>query len=556
MFVATEGTLAFPPASRQQTVNLLLIDDSIPEFARNFSVALSILSPTEARLGISILTLRLAESDYPYGLISLTGVAVLAPELDFPNPVSVLVARDFGRSGEVSVEWQVASCLLCPVTAPCRSCPSGTIAQQLAPTQGIVTFADGQRNASIVISTLPDTDPEMEMRFTLALSGASPATIGPDGGATDGHALVVPANDDAYGAFEILVASAVADDSSRRTARIFETANARVPLEVHRRGGALGPATVDWRVHHVTTSSAANQQPVADVLVTNGTLFFGTGVELGSLSIPIGNDDVPEIDEQFIVELFRSTGGATIVTPNVTITILENDDARGVIGFSASAITSFANEDHGVAHMLLERQRGLFGSVSAYWEVTSGDPSGDLQALNGTTIFAAHIASANLSIPLRDDAEPETAESFVVQLQEARGGARLGSRTIAVLTIRGSDDPHGVFQFSESTYEVIEPEMGTSIAVVDVERIGGALGAVAVRVEVRGKERRGGGGVGWRGEILKGQVPHTHDATRFPLSSLISARERAMRPQARISVWHRPHLRSNSQRTSAVPALT
>jgi hypothetical protein len=506
VFVATEGTLTFPPASRQQTVNLLLKDDSIPELARNFSVTLSILSPLEARLGISILTLRLAESDYPFGLISLTGVAVLAPELDSPNPVSLIVARDFGRSGEISVGWQVASCLLCPVAAPCRSCPSGTITQQLAPTQGIVTFADGQRNVSISISVLPDTVPEMEMRFTLALSGASPATIGPDGGATAGHALVVPANDDAYGAFEILVASAVADDSSRRTAQIFETANARVPLEVHRRGGALGPTTVDWQVLHVTTSSAANQQPVADVLVTNGTLFFGTGVELGSLSIPIGNDDVPEIDEQFIVELFKPTGGATIATPNVSITILENDDARGVVGFSASAVTSVASESNGVAHMLLERQRGTFGSVSVYWEVTSGDPSGDLQALNGTTIFAAHTSLVNLSLPLRDDAEPETAESFVVQLREARGGARLGSRTIAVLTVRGSDDPHGVFQFSESTYEVVEPEVGTSIAVVEVERIGGALGAVAARVEVRGKGWGLGGWVsrwGW-GKNIKG----------------------------------------------------
>ena len=484
VFLSSMGTLTFPPGVSEQNINLLLLDDDEPEVARNFTVILSQLTPSAARLGAATLTLLLAESEFPYGLFSLANTAVVARELDVPSPAAVTVERNFGRSGRVSVSWSVVSCETCALGAPCEPCRDGTIEAQLAPSQGVLTFEDGQRNASIVVSVLPDTVPEVEMRFTFALSSASPASIADNSGAPENHALVIPTNDDAYGAFEILVASAVATDGSRRSARIFETANARVPLEVHRRGGTRGAVTVAWRVVHLSTATPAEQQPVPDVLAANGTLSFAAGVAFGALTIPIGNDNVPEVDELFAVELYNPTGGASVATPNVSITIVENDDARGVIEFVSSAVLSAASEASGVAHLRLERLRGTFGRVAVRWAVTSGDPNGDLLALNGTAIFEEGEAAANLSIPLRNDMEPETAESFVVQLQGAQDGARLGSRITAVLTIRGSDDPHGVFQFSEPVYSVAEPEGGTSIAVVEVERIGGALGDVAVRVEL------------------------------------------------------------------------
>lgn len=60
--------------------------------------------------------------------------------------------------------------------------------------------------------------------------------------------------------------------------------------------------------------------------------------------------------------------------------------------------------------------------------------------------------------------------------------ARLGSKlTETLVTIEGSDDPHGAFGFETSTVSVREAGLGESVTVpVTVVRLGGTLGVVAI----------------------------------------------------------------------------
>lgn len=54
-----------------------------------------------------------------------------------------------------------------------------------------------------------------------------------------------------------------------------------------------------------------------------------------SCSFTVLNDDIPERNETFILELIIQPGSGTVVSPSqALLTILENDDAFGIIGFN------------------------------------------------------------------------------------------------------------------------------------------------------------------------------------------------------------------------------
>lgn len=58
-----------------------------------------------------------------------------------------------------------------------------------------------------------------------------------------------------------------------------------------------------------------------------------------SLSLPIIDDDIPELDESITVSIVNVSGGALLgVNTNVIVTILTNDDAYGLLGFAEVCI--------------------------------------------------------------------------------------------------------------------------------------------------------------------------------------------------------------------------
>ena len=64
-------------------------------------------------------------------------------------------------------------------------------------------------------------------------------------------------------------------------------------------------------------------------------LKFAAGQTYHRLVVEIINDATPELDEQFSVQLSWPTGGAVLGSQSsLTINILTNDDAYGLVGFS------------------------------------------------------------------------------------------------------------------------------------------------------------------------------------------------------------------------------
>ena len=81
-----------------------------------------------------------------------------------------------------------------------------------------------------------------------------------------------------------------------------------------------------------------------DYYFKNFTLTFAPGETSHEFVVEVVNDDVPEVDEVFSVQLQEPVGGARLGEQNsADIAILTNDGAHGFIGFALVCKLYYAN---------------------------------------------------------------------------------------------------------------------------------------------------------------------------------------------------------------------
>jgi hypothetical protein len=90
-----------------------------------------------------------------------------------------------------------------------------------------------------------------------------------------------------------------------------------------------GDSSVAASVQYVTADGTAKAGQ--DFVMTTGTLNFPIGVDQQPIVIPIINDTLPEGFESFFVNLFNPSVPFSIVTPQATVTIIDDDSS--VISF-------------------------------------------------------------------------------------------------------------------------------------------------------------------------------------------------------------------------------
>ena len=187
------------------------------------------------------------------------------------------------------------------------------------------------------------------------------------------------------------------------------------------------------------------------------TLTFENGETSKSFYINITADSIPEIDEYLFavitgVELNQASVATvdTTVLPSVVpgndslaiLVISENDDARGVIGFTESIITTAEPSQEFIS---VQRSEGTFGEITVQWEAVPATADvADYSPQSGVVVIPEGIRVVPLPLAILDDSEPEFLEVFEVQLLSVSNG-RLGVRRTSTITIAASDDPNGAF---------------------------------------------------------------------------------------------------------------
>ena len=114
-----------------------------------------------------------------------------------------------------------------------------------------------------------------------------------------------------------------------------------------------------------------------DFLAREESVSFGDGVTMASVQFYVMADSFAEGNETYIVRITDILGGGEISQPSsMLLVIMANDEPFGVVTFQESSQNIQVTEPIGGTplnvELLLQRQPGIFGTVSVDWQVREG----------------------------------------------------------------------------------------------------------------------------------------------------------------------------------------
>lgn len=111
-----------------------------------------------------------------------------------------------------------------------------------------------------------------------------------------------------------------------------------------------------------------------DFLAREEIAIFSAGVTAASVQFYISADSLAEGNETYLVRITDVLGGGEISSPSTTTLIISaNDEPFGVVTFQESSRNVQVAEPTGETplpvELVLQRQPGMFGTVTVDWEV-------------------------------------------------------------------------------------------------------------------------------------------------------------------------------------------
>jgi hypothetical protein len=197
-----------------------------------------------------------------------------------------------------------------------------------------------------------------------------------------------------------------------------------------------------------------------------------------TFTVPITNDTVDESNETVNLALSSPTGGAVLGVPSAGVLSIVDNDAGGTLQLNLAAYTG--NETGGSVMVTVTRSGGVASGVSVNYATSddSATAGSDYTSTSGTLLFGAGELSKIFTVPILDDSDGEGNETLNIALSSPTGGAVLGLRKSAKMTIVDDESAAGgTLQFSLANYNVNEAAGTVTVAVT---RSGGATSPVSV----------------------------------------------------------------------------
>ncbi|XP_076995276.1 adhesion G-protein coupled receptor V1 [Tamandua tetradactyla] len=451
--------------------------------------------------------LRIQRSDNANGLFGFTGACI--PEIaEEGSTISCVVERTRGALDYVHVFYTISQI---------ESDGINYLVEDFANASGTITFLPWQRSEVLNIYVLDDDIPELNEYFRVTLVSAisgdgklgstptSDASIDPEKETTD---ITIKASDHPYGLLQFSTGlppqpeDTMTLPASSAPHVTVQEEDGEVKLLIVRAQGLLGRVMVEFRTISFTAFSPEDYQSVA------GTLEFQPGERYKYISINITDNSIPELDKSFKVELLNSEGGVAELfrvdgsgsgdgnmefflptvhrraslgmASQILVTIATSDYAHGLFEFSPESL--FVNgtepeDGHSSVILNVMRSHGALSQVTLHWNVVA-DPDGDLAVTSGNITFEIGQTSANITVEILPDEDPELDKAFSVSILSVSSGS-LGVCTNATLTVLASDDPYGILIFSEQN-RPIKVEEATQNITLSIMRLKGLMGKVIV----------------------------------------------------------------------------
>lgn len=212
-----------------------------------------------------------------------------------------------------------------------------------------------------------------------------------------------------------------------------------VTLVATRTGGSSSNVTGYYRTADGTATAGQDYAPT-----TNAVSWSNGDTAPKNVVITILNDTAVEPNETFTVTFFTTFGGATLgALATATVTINDDDTVPPSAGAIQFAQANYSvGEADGTVTLVATRTDGASGTVSAYYRTADGtatDGQDYSPTTNAVTWTDGDTAPKNIVITILNDTAVETNETFYVSLFTTTGGATLGPRANAVVTILDDD---------------------------------------------------------------------------------------------------------------------
>lgn len=290
---AATGVLQIPDGATSATLSLVVVNDAIVEPGETFNLTLS--NPVgRAVLGTTVVAQLIILDDDLRKPGQFRFVKTADAVTEFGGTLDVMVERINGADGSVSVSYGVFS-------------QTATTDVDYINGSGTLTFADGETTKAFTLTILNDGIYELaeQVRFYLdqPTNGASLA---------DSNTINVTIIDDDIaqpGAVQFTLAQMSVVESTFI-----------VDLWVERVGGSDGVVTVNYDL----LSSTAT--PNSEFSGTAGVLTIPHGKTAGVIHVTLSNDAIDEADENFVIALSNTSGGAVLGgIVSTTVTIIDDD---------------------------------------------------------------------------------------------------------------------------------------------------------------------------------------------------------------------------------------
>jgi len=436
-FTAASGTLSFGAGVLSKTLTVAIAPDTLDE--SDETVALALSNPTGgATLGTPAAAVLTISDNDTGGVLKFSAATYTVSEAS--ASATVTVTRSGGMASGVTVHY------LTSVGTASAGVDYTVVSVDLS-------FGAGITSKTFTVPILPDTLDEPNESVILTLSN-------PTGGATLGtpnSATLTITDNDVGGTLKLSAATYSAGE-----------AGGSATITVTRSGGSASGVTVHYAAGDGTATAGS------DYSSTSGTLTFAAGETTKTFAVPILNDPLGEGNETVNLTLSNPTGGATLATPNAAVMTIVDDEV--VLQFSASSYSITENTTN--ASITVARSGPTTGAVSVGYSMSNGTATSglDYTAVSGTVSLGAGVTSKTFTVPILGDTLDEANETVNLALSGPTGGALLGPRNTAILTITDNDSG-GALKFSVATYTVSE---ATASATVTVSRSGGTASGVTV----------------------------------------------------------------------------
>jgi len=447
-YQAVTSTLTFAAGETTKFVDIPIFPDGRIE--GDETIVLTLSNPgAPATLGVqktAVLTIRDAQAGLQFSAPTYTVSEGTAS-------ATITVLRTGPLSGMATVSYSTSD----------GTATGGT---DYTPTSGTLSFKAGDTTKSFTVPILNDavvdgSKPETVLLLLSNFNGAGPGPLS--------SAVLTITDNDVAGSIKLGAATFSASE-----------ALGVATIAVSRSGGAAGSVTVNYATADQLCMSppcAGQARAGLDYEKTIGTLTFGAGETTKTVLVPIFNDSLAEGAETFLFNLMSNPQSSAVLgsPTQAIVTILDNDQG-GAIQFSAATYTATeALAATSTASITLTRTgAGLASGASVQFATSNGTAIAGIgyTATVTTLVFAAGETTKTVPIPILP-AGASGDETVKLTLSNPAGGATLGARTTAVLTIV---DAAKVVQFGAPTYTVTE---GTA-ATITVVRGGPTAGSVTV----------------------------------------------------------------------------